>query len=231
MPDDVARLAARLCETPVALLMLLTEPSSRLVGHYGLDVADAFSQSFPFKLAVGANKTQSLCNTNTDSRSAEGSIVLAGRVYHSCARVSLQTPDGLTVGCLCVLDTAARKLNPEQIDSLKALSLLATKQLESGLQTRGSLFLASEPLPLKAPLAEEATFGAAVLDTIGALVVVYDASGRIVRFNRFCEKLSGYTAADVIGTFAWEKLIPREDASRYQQQLLRARHGECPLVF
>src|SRR6185369_5644012 len=46
-------------------------------------------------------------------------------------------------------------------------------------------------------LQEERKFASAVLDTVGALVLVLDADGRIVRFNRACERTTGYLSGDV----------------------------------
>ncbi len=59
-------------------------------------------------------------------------------------------------------------------------------------------------------LKKERDFSAAVLDTVGAIVLVLDRSGRIVRFNRACEQVSGYTAQEVIGQYIWDLLIPPE---------------------
>ena len=39
----------------------------------------------------------------------------------------------------------------------------------------------------------------AILDTVGALVVVLDPEGRIVRFNRACELTTGYSFDEVAG--------------------------------
>jgi PAS domain S-box-containing protein len=57
----------------------------------------------------------------------------------------------------------------------------------------------------------EREFSAAVLDTIGALVCVIDREGRIVRFNRESERISGYTLAEVRDRPFWELLIPPEE--------------------
>ncbi len=54
---------------------------------------------------------------------------------------------------------------------------------------------------------QEQEFAAAVLDTSGALVVVYDPDGRIQRFNHACERVTGYKADEVIGRFAWDFLL------------------------
>jgi PAS domain S-box-containing protein len=68
-------------------------------------------------------------------------------------------------------------------------------------------------ISLEAALREERDFSAAVLDTAGALVVVLDTQGRITRFNRACERLTGYPAPDVLGRVFWEFLIPPEDTA------------------
>jgi len=66
-------------------------------------------------------------------------------------------------------------------------------------------------ISLEAKLREERDFSTAVLDTPGVLVVVLDPQGRITRFNRACEQLTGYPAADVLGRVFWEFLIPPEE--------------------
>jgi PAS domain S-box-containing protein len=50
-----------------------------------------------------------------------------------------------------------------------------------------------------------------ILDTVGALVMVVDAKGRIVRFNRTCEQITGYAFSEVRGRPIGEIfLIPEE---------------------
>jgi len=50
-----------------------------------------------------------------------------------------------------------------------------------------------------------------VIDQAGVLVLVLDKEGRIVRFNRACEELSGYSFAEIEGKHAWDVLLPPED--------------------
>jgi len=56
-------------------------------------------------------------------------------------------------------------------------------------------------------LREERNFVTAVLDTVASLVLVLDADGRIVRFNRACEQLTGYTFEEVRGKYFWDLFI------------------------
>ena len=60
-------------------------------------------------------------------------------------------------------------------------------------------------------LRKERDFTSAVLSTVGTLVVVLDQQGRIVRFNRACEKLTGYLFQEVEGKCIWDIfLFPNE---------------------
>ena len=60
-------------------------------------------------------------------------------------------------------------------------------------------------------LLEERNFVSAILDTANALIVVLDEQGRIVRFNRACEQVTGYSFEEVKGRCFWDfLLIPEE---------------------
>jgi PAS domain S-box-containing protein len=59
-------------------------------------------------------------------------------------------------------------------------------------------------------LKKERDLISAVLDTVAAMVLVLDKTGKIVRFNRTCEEVSGYTAQEVLGKQVWDFLIPPE---------------------
>ncbi len=50
-----------------------------------------------------------------------------------------------------------------------------------------------------------------ILDTIGALVVVLDPDGRILRFNRACEVATGYSLDEVRGRRVWDVFLIREE--------------------
>ena len=77
-------------------------------------------------------------------------------------------------------------------------------------------------------LRESEQFNVAVLDTAGALVVVLDMEGRIQRFNRACETLTGYAAADVNRRVFWEFLIPPEEMAGVKQTWEMLQAGDFP---
>ena len=56
-------------------------------------------------------------------------------------------------------------------------------------------------------LLKERNFIDAVVETAGALVIVLDRQGRIVRFNRACEQVTGLARKEVIGRIIWDLSI------------------------
>ena len=75
-------------------------------------------------------------------------------------------------------------------------------------------------------LQEERNFAAALLDTLGALVVVLDREGRIVRFNRACERTTGYSFGEVQGQRLEQLLGDPDERARFESLLYRLAAGE-----
>jgi len=74
----------------------------------------------------------------------------------------------------------------------------------------------------------ERDLSAAVLDTAGALVVVLDRQGRIVRFNRACERTTGWRFEEVRGRPFWDLLILPEEAAGVREVFGRLVAGDFP---
>lgn len=75
----------------------------------------------------------------------------------------------------------------------------------------------------------ERDLSAAVLDTAGALVIVLDRQGRIVRFNRACERTSGFGFEEVRGKRFWDLLLLLpEEAAGVREVFGRLVAGDFP---
>ena len=76
-------------------------------------------------------------------------------------------------------------------------------------------------------LQAERNVASAILHTVGALVVVLDPQGRIVRFNRACEEVSGYSFENVRGKHFWDLCVLPEEAERFKiiVEQLREEHS------
>ncbi|HSR29708.1 MAG TPA: PAS domain S-box protein [Anaerolineae bacterium] len=78
------------------------------------------------------------------------------------------------------------------------------------------------------PIAEERDFISAVLDTAGALVVVLDREGQIVRFNKACERTTGYSFDEVTGKRLWDLFLIPEEVKLVRAVFDELRAGQFP---
>lgn len=60
-------------------------------------------------------------------------------------------------------------------------------------------------------LEQERQFSNAIVDTAGAMIVVLDTDGRVVRFNNACENITGYSLEEAKGRPIWEVLTPASE--------------------
>jgi PAS domain S-box-containing protein len=80
----------------------------------------------------------------------------------------------------------------------------------------GVAFDISDIKRIEEELQEERNFVSTILDTVGALVVVLDSEGRILRFNPACELTTGYSMEEVRGKCVWDLFLPPEEIDRFQ---------------
>ena len=60
-------------------------------------------------------------------------------------------------------------------------------------------------------LQQERDFTQATINTVGALVAVLDRTGAIVSFNHTCQKVTGYSFAELKGKVVWDFLVPASE--------------------
>lgn len=82
----------------------------------------------------------------------------------------------------------------------------------------------------EAALKRELGFTRAVLETLGALVLVLDPDGKIQKWNRACEETTGYTSAEVLGRSILEFIEPDEEKG-VNKVLERLQKGEKLIEF
>jgi PAS domain S-box-containing protein len=80
----------------------------------------------------------------------------------------------------------------------------------------------------EAALQRERDFSSAVLNTAGALVIVLDREGRIVQFNRACERLTGYPFEEVEGQYFWDLFLVPEEVDAVKGVFAELRAGAFP---
>ncbi len=88
---------------------------------------------------------------------------------------------------------------------------------------QGVGFDITELKQMQEALQEERNVVSAIFDTVGALIIVLDREGRIVRFNRACEQIMGYSVAESKGARIWELFVTLEEAAEFNSLFMKIR--------
>ncbi len=95
-----------------------------------------------------------------------------------------------------------------------------------GMRVLASVVDISERKRAAQTLQKERYFIDAVLEIAGALVVVLDREGRILRFNRACEQTTGYSSEEVLGQFVWDLFAIPDEVDGMKAVFKRLQGGE-----
>jgi len=130
--DDLARLAAEICETPVALVTLLAADRQWFVASVGTDLRGTSLDDAICVHALDADDMLVIPDLSTDPRTCDSGIVTGEPHVRFYAGVPLRIADGVAVGTLCVIDVVPRPqgLSGTQRDMLLRLARQAVTTLE-----------------------------------------------------------------------------------------------------
>ena len=129
--DNIVRLAALVCRTPVAVISLVEDRRQWFKADVGLDVRETWLVESICAQAILQPGLFIVPDASKDARFDENPIVKGEPHLRFYAGARLDTPEGLPLGALCVLDTAPRQdLTEEQAFALTALAGQVMAQLE-----------------------------------------------------------------------------------------------------
>lgn len=129
--DDVAKLAAALCDTPIALVSLVDRDRQWFKAVVGLDLTETPRAISFCSHAIEGEGPFIVEDASGDERFANNPLVTGALSLRFFAGVPLvEEHDGLALGTLCVLDTRPRGLTELQLRTLRVLSKQVVAQLE-----------------------------------------------------------------------------------------------------
>jgi len=129
--DDITMIASEVCQTPIALVSLVDEKRQWFKSHRGLDVSQT-PREFAFCAFAILNPQEVMVvnNAHDDPRFIAHPLVDGDPHLNFYAGAPLVTPDGHTLGTLCVIDREPREISEEQTSTLQALANQVVSQLE-----------------------------------------------------------------------------------------------------
>ena len=128
--DHLAQLAARLCETPMALISLVDADRQWFKAKVGIDLEETPRDLAFCAHAILKRGVFEVPDARRDERFADNPLVISDPGIRFYAGETLVTPENHAIGTLCVMDRVPRKLSAEQEAGLRVLAEQVMAQFE-----------------------------------------------------------------------------------------------------
>jgi serine/threonine-protein kinase len=235
--DDVARLAADLCGTEIALITLVDSDYQWFKARVGVDL-EGTSRDLSFcGHCINGRHPFVVGDTLKDARFADNPLVTGHPGIRFYAGVPLEVEPGSAVGALSVADREPRELSARQLESLRRLA----KQISRELRLRRDLERANATTPPpEALLHRGAVIGGRWRITrelgrgnVGAVFEAYDDAGERAAIKILLPEWR--SQEQVLERFAREARVLMRLATPHVGRLLDvgnldARHGDLPYL-
>jgi PAS domain S-box-containing protein len=213
--DDLTRLAAGVCQTPIALLCLTNAKHRWLKSKVGLDPGSteaylALCTETMSQLESWDSPVLMVPDTSADRRFATHELVTSGQKVRFYAATPLVTPKGVILGILAVVDYMPRSLTLQQQEALAALSrqaiILMASCANAQLELRKNLTNLEGIVSMHQQVEKALHVSHQDLADINfaleqsSIVAITDPAGKINYVNeKFCE-ISQYSREELLGT-------------------------------
>ena len=128
--DDIVKLASKVCGVPIALVSLIDVDRQWFKATVGTRLRETPREQSFCGHAILGREVLVVPDVREDPRFAGNPTVGEHGGVRFYAGAPLITSDGFALGTLCVLDSEPRRLDPEQVQALRALARQVTSQLE-----------------------------------------------------------------------------------------------------
>ncbi|MDE2348645.1 MAG: response regulator [Gammaproteobacteria bacterium] len=199
--DDIVKLAAQICGTPIALISIVDAHRQWFKAACGMSIEETARDIAFCDHAIRQRGTFSVPDATRDPRFAANPLVTDAPHIRFYAGAPLLASDGHALGTLCVIDHEPRRLTDAQDQALSVLSRHVMAQFEVRRQTqerqrvnRALLSLLEDERLAQSATRESHALNGAILDSMLSQIAVIDRDGRIIAVNeawrRFGEEAS-----------------------------------------
>lgn len=133
--DSIVRLAAKVCEAPIALFSLVDDDRQWFKARYGIDVEETPRAVSFCAHAVHRNELLVVEDATKDPDFLDNALVISGPEIRFYAGAPVRAGKSLPLGTLCIIDNKARSLAPREAELLMSLA----REIEAQLELRKAL--------------------------------------------------------------------------------------------
>ncbi|WP_227369121.1 PAS domain S-box protein [Halomonas sp. M20] len=134
--DAITRLAALICEVPIALISLVDEKRQWFKSQVGLEVRETPRDQAFCAHTIERESLMEVMDASRDPRFTDNPLVIGEPHIRFYAGVPLTAANDCRLGTLCVIDNTPRQLDDRQRQALEELACLVTSLLEINAEKR-----------------------------------------------------------------------------------------------
>jgi two-component system sensor histidine kinase VicK len=225
--DEITRLAAAFCRAPYAYISFVDASRVWFKSRIGFLSRQQPRAASACQYTILEPQATLIEDAAEDYRFAPTGIPLAAATHcRSYAAAPIIAPSGAVLGTLAVCSPEPGMFTRDHARTLEILARQIVTRLELYFHANQQERIVRSRQRVERALTVERNFVNIVLDTISALVLVLDVAGRIVRFNRACESITGFQFSDLVGRSFPEELFPPEEREHAIRMFEQARAGK-----
>ena len=203
--DDIVKIAAQICDVPMALISLVDDRRQWFKAAIGLAAAETPREIAFCAHAIEQDHVFLVEDATKDPRFAENPLVTDDPNLRFYAGTPLATTDGHNIGTLCVLDSKPRELDDRQIAALEALG----RQVMAQLELRRALAKQHSDDVRHQRILESA---------VDYAIISLDLTGRVTSWNEGAHQIMGWTEEEMFGRLCDVFFTPEDRAAGVPDQ-------------
>ncbi|MCP6760855.1 MAG: PAS domain S-box protein [Fischerella sp. CENA71] len=232
--DDLAFLAAQVCQTPIALINFIDAKRQWFKAKVGIDVTEMPRDIGFGSMCMNLGDALIIPDTLADERFANNPVVTSHPYIRFYTGVPLITPEGMPIGALCIADRVPKEIALNQIEALQAISRLVIRQLELRRNLCELASIKTEYKQSQIALQQSESTLRSFFDSapmMMGIVELQDNDILHISDNATSAKFFGLTPEMMQKRFATELGVPQEYVNEWINYYREAEYTKLPVSF